>query len=111
MTTLPRFETHEVLNQSPPFVDVDLYALDRPLQDAVVANGGQDDGGHDVGARVADLRPARRHGDVGGGQGVATEDEGPFAEGGAHALGADPPRRCRAADDAVTDDAAAAEAQ
>jgi putative acyl-CoA dehydrogenase len=33
-----RFETHEVINQSPPFVDVDLYALDRPLQDAVGTN-------------------------------------------------------------------------
>jgi putative acyl-CoA dehydrogenase len=32
--------THEVLNQSPPFEDVDLFALDRPLTDAVAANGG-----------------------------------------------------------------------
>src|SRR3979411_1763187 len=32
--------THEVLNQSPPFEDVDLFALDRPLADAVAANGG-----------------------------------------------------------------------
>src|SRR4030081_139813 len=32
--------THEVLNQSPPFEDVDLCALDRPLADAVAANGG-----------------------------------------------------------------------
>src|SRR6202795_1035988 len=31
---------HEVLNQSPPFEDVDLFTLDRPLADAVVANGG-----------------------------------------------------------------------
>src|SRR4030081_4151746 len=31
---------HEVLNQSPPFEDVDLFALDRPLADAVAANGG-----------------------------------------------------------------------
>jgi putative acyl-CoA dehydrogenase len=30
----------ESLNQSPPFADVDLYALDRPLQEAVAANGG-----------------------------------------------------------------------
>ena len=30
----------EVLNQSPPYVDVDLYASDRPLADAVAANGG-----------------------------------------------------------------------
>jgi putative acyl-CoA dehydrogenase len=33
------FETHEVLNQSPPFEEVDLFALDRPLQDALAANG------------------------------------------------------------------------
>ncbi len=32
--------THEVLNQSPPFEEVDLFALDRPLIDAVSANGG-----------------------------------------------------------------------
>jgi putative acyl-CoA dehydrogenase len=32
--------THEVLNQSPPFVDIDLFALDAPLKDAVAANGG-----------------------------------------------------------------------
>jgi putative acyl-CoA dehydrogenase len=30
----------ESLNQSPPFADVDLYALDPPLQEAVAANGG-----------------------------------------------------------------------
>src|SRR5579864_5579965 len=34
------FQTHEVLNQSPPFVDVDLFALDPPLAEAVSANGG-----------------------------------------------------------------------
>jgi putative acyl-CoA dehydrogenase len=34
------FATHEVFNQSPPFLDVDLYAVDRPLVDAVAANGG-----------------------------------------------------------------------
>jgi putative acyl-CoA dehydrogenase len=33
------FETHEVFNQSPPYVDVDLYGSDQPLQDAVAANG------------------------------------------------------------------------
>jgi putative acyl-CoA dehydrogenase len=38
--TQPSFTTHEVLNQSPPFEDVDLFALDRPLADAVAANGG-----------------------------------------------------------------------
>jgi putative acyl-CoA dehydrogenase len=32
-------DTHEVLNQSPPYVDVDLYATDVPLQEAVAANG------------------------------------------------------------------------
>ncbi len=31
--------THEVLNQSPPFVDVDLFALDTALTEAVAANG------------------------------------------------------------------------
>jgi putative acyl-CoA dehydrogenase len=34
------FSTHEVFNQSPPFWDVDLFALDRPLVEAVAANGG-----------------------------------------------------------------------
>src|SRR6201991_859023 len=34
------FRTHEVFNQSPPFSDVDLFALDRPLAEAVAANGG-----------------------------------------------------------------------
>src|SRR5947208_7067603 len=33
----------EVLNQSPPYVDVDLYASDRALQSAVAANGGEHD--------------------------------------------------------------------
>jgi hypothetical protein len=28
---------HGVLNQSPPYVDVDLFASDRPLRDAVTA--------------------------------------------------------------------------
>jgi putative acyl-CoA dehydrogenase len=36
----PSGATREVLNQSPPFEDVDLFALDRPLADAVAANGG-----------------------------------------------------------------------
>ncbi len=31
--------THDVFNQSPPFVDVDLYAADQPLRDAVAAHG------------------------------------------------------------------------
>lgn len=38
--TQPSFATHEVLNQSPPFEDVDLFAMDRPLVEAVKANGG-----------------------------------------------------------------------
>jgi putative acyl-CoA dehydrogenase len=39
MAASSRFDTHEVTNQSPLFGDVDLFALDRPLQDAVHANG------------------------------------------------------------------------
>jgi putative acyl-CoA dehydrogenase len=35
-----RLDEYEAANQSPPYVDVDLYAGDRPLQDAVAANGG-----------------------------------------------------------------------
>lgn len=41
--TQPRFASDEVFNQSPPFEDVDLFTLDRPLADAVAANGGKDD--------------------------------------------------------------------
>jgi putative acyl-CoA dehydrogenase len=32
--------TQDVFNQSPPFEDVNLFVLDRPLMDAVAANGG-----------------------------------------------------------------------
>ena len=32
--------THEVVNQSPPFWDVNLFAVDKPLMEAVAANGG-----------------------------------------------------------------------
>ncbi|HEY2231461.1 MAG TPA: isovaleryl-CoA dehydrogenase [Xanthobacteraceae bacterium] len=39
MAAPSRFDTHEVTNQSPPFADVDLFAVDTPLQDAVRANG------------------------------------------------------------------------
>lgn len=39
------FATHEVFNQSPPFEDIDLFAVDRPLADAVAANGGGDASG------------------------------------------------------------------
>jgi putative acyl-CoA dehydrogenase len=38
--TQPAFATHEVFNQSPPVDDVDLYALDTPLKQAVAAFGG-----------------------------------------------------------------------
>src|SRR6476661_1633247 len=31
-------------NQSPPYEDVDLFASDRPLQDAIAGNGGAADG-------------------------------------------------------------------
>ena len=34
------FATHEVLNQSPPFWDVNLFAVDKPLMEAVAASGG-----------------------------------------------------------------------
>jgi len=39
MAIRSRFDTHEVFNQSPPYVDIDLFASDVPLQDAVKANG------------------------------------------------------------------------
>ena len=38
--TQASFATHEVFNQSPPLEDFDLFALDRPLAEAVAANGG-----------------------------------------------------------------------
>lgn len=41
MTTAP-FATHEVLNQSPPFEDINLFTLDRPLVEAVRAAAGDD---------------------------------------------------------------------
>src|SRR5262245_2708778 len=34
------FATHEVLNQSPPFEDVNLYTSDRALMEAVSRDGG-----------------------------------------------------------------------
>ncbi len=36
MTT---FETHDVLNQTPPFGDVNLITANRPLLDALKASG------------------------------------------------------------------------
>jgi putative acyl-CoA dehydrogenase len=34
-----RSDSQEVPNQSPPFADVDVFGIDRPLQEAVAANG------------------------------------------------------------------------
>jgi putative acyl-CoA dehydrogenase len=42
MAELSRFDTHEVTNQTPPYENVDLFASDQPLQDAVRANGAAD---------------------------------------------------------------------
>ena len=39
MAILSRFDTHEVFNQSPPYENVDLFASDVPLREAVAANG------------------------------------------------------------------------
>src|SRR6476646_3254822 len=39
MTAQQRFETHDIFNQSPPYEDIDLFASDRALRDAVAANG------------------------------------------------------------------------
>jgi putative acyl-CoA dehydrogenase len=39
MTTVPRFDTNEVFNQSPPYENIDLFSSDRPLIEAVEANG------------------------------------------------------------------------
>jgi putative acyl-CoA dehydrogenase len=39
MNTLPRFDTPDVLNQSPPYENIDLFSSDLPLQEAVRANG------------------------------------------------------------------------
>lgn len=38
--TQPSFATHEVFNQSPPFWDIDLFAVDQPLRESVTAHGG-----------------------------------------------------------------------
>ena len=43
--TLDAFATHEVFNQTPPFVDVNLAVLDRPLLGAVAAFGAAGDEG------------------------------------------------------------------
>jgi len=36
---MARFQTHDVVNQSPPYQDVDLFAADTALREAVAANG------------------------------------------------------------------------
>jgi putative acyl-CoA dehydrogenase len=40
MASEPHFDAHDGLNQSPPYEDVDLFASDTPLREAVEANGG-----------------------------------------------------------------------
>jgi putative acyl-CoA dehydrogenase len=40
MAAPSRFDTHEVFNQSPAYENVDLFASDAPLVEAVKANGG-----------------------------------------------------------------------
>jgi putative acyl-CoA dehydrogenase len=42
---LSRFDTHDVFNQSPPYQDVDLFSSDRPLVEAVGANGAAGEAG------------------------------------------------------------------
>ncbi len=49
MNTLPRFDTNEVFNQSPPYENIDLFSSDVPLQEAVRAHGA----GHDAAALAA----------------------------------------------------------
>jgi putative acyl-CoA dehydrogenase len=44
MTTVPRFDTTEVFNQSPPYENIDLFSSDVPLIEAVAANGGGGEG-------------------------------------------------------------------
>jgi putative acyl-CoA dehydrogenase len=43
MNTLPRFDTPDVFNQSPPYENIDLFSSDLPLQQAVRANGAADE--------------------------------------------------------------------
>jgi putative acyl-CoA dehydrogenase len=47
MAVRSRFDTHEVFNQSPPYENVDLYASDAPLMEAVKAQGLTSNGGAD----------------------------------------------------------------
>ena len=39
MSTQAHLDTHDIINQSPPYEEVNLFASDRALQDAVAANG------------------------------------------------------------------------
>ena len=55
------FETHEVLNQSPPFEDIDLFACDRPLQDAAGIGDGHDNGRHHQPERAREVDAEHRH--------------------------------------------------
>ena len=48
-----RFETHDVFNQPPPYEDINLFATDTPLAEAVAANG--------VGAEAGALSDFGRH--------------------------------------------------
>jgi len=48
-----RFETHDVFNQPPPYEDINLFATDTPLGEAVAANG--------VGAEAGALSDFGRH--------------------------------------------------
>jgi putative acyl-CoA dehydrogenase len=43
MSTQPPSAAYDRFNQSPPYVDIDLYASDPPLMAAVAANGGDGD--------------------------------------------------------------------
>ncbi len=43
MTAPERFDQTDILNQSPPYEDVDLYMTDQPLREAVAANGADDE--------------------------------------------------------------------
>ncbi len=45
MTVPQRTETHDIFNQSPAFEDVDLFASDQALREAVAANGAGSEAG------------------------------------------------------------------
>jgi putative acyl-CoA dehydrogenase len=53
MTVQQRHDTHDIVNQSPPFEDVDLFASDSALRDAVTSNG--------AGGELAALSAFGRH--------------------------------------------------